>query len=397
VRVSVDRPDFGAEVTARRIASIERGWTVMRDPEVDAPFAEQDDILLVEDDLRHASEVAALLGEHASVVSCPSAEEALDVLPSRSWELIIAQVELPGMSGLEFIARIRKDRRKVACLMMSAEPSFEYAVGALRIGADDYVTTPCEPAELVAKVHTLIAATHRRRARSREIVLAIGAHPDDVEIGTGGILLSHVAMRHEVTILTLTGGEQGGTVLTRAAEAHRAAELLGARLVQTDLTDTSVSPGAQTIAAIKQIVDAIDPTTVYTHTISDVHQDHRNVHNASLVASRGVRRVYCYQSPSTTVDFRPTRFIAIDDRIDQKLELIAEYGSQAAIRHYLEPELLRSTSRYWSRFTTSRYVEPLEVVRESIPAADVPREARQLELSRETSQVPPKVSGPDAE
>jgi hypothetical protein len=84
------------------------------------------------------------------------------------------------------------------------------------------------------------------------------------------------------------------------------------------------------------------------------------------------------------VEFRPTRFIAIDDRIEQKLELIAEYGSQAAIRHYLEPELLRSTARYWGRFTTSRYVEPLEVVRESIPAVDVPREARELELSRES-------------
>jgi LmbE family N-acetylglucosaminyl deacetylase/CheY-like chemotaxis protein len=359
----------------------------MRDPEVDAPLAELDDILLIEDDPHYASEVAALLGEHASVVACTSAEEALDVVPSRRWELIIAEVELPGMSGLEFIARIREERRKVACLMMSEERSFEYAVEALRIGADDYVTMPCEPAELVAKVRTLIAATLRRRARGREVVLAIGAHPDDVEIGIGGILLSHVAKRHEVTILTLTGGEQGGTVLTRAAEAQRAAELLGARLVQTDLTDTNVSPGAQTIAAIKRIVDEMEPTTVYTHTVCDVHQDHRNVHNASLVASRGVPRVYCYQSPSTTVEFRPTRFIAIDDRIDQKLELIAAYGSQTAIRHYLEPELLRSTARYWSRFTTSRYVEPLEIVRESVAGADVPREARELELSREVIGV----------
>ena len=41
-------------------------------------------------------------------------------------------------------------------------------------------------------------------------MLAVGAHPDDVEIGIGGILLRHAAQGHSVTVLTLTGGEAGG-------------------------------------------------------------------------------------------------------------------------------------------------------------------------------------------
>jgi hypothetical protein len=47
------------------------------------------------------------------------------------------------------------------------------------------------------------------------------------------------------------------------------------------------------------------------------------------------------------------------------MDAIAAFGSQTAVRAYLDPELLRATARYWARFTTSRYVEPLEVIRES--------------------------------
>jgi LmbE family N-acetylglucosaminyl deacetylase len=104
---------------------------------------------------------------------------------------------------------------------------------------------------------------------------------------------------------------------------------------------------------------------VYTHTPRDVHQDHRNVHHATLVAARGISRVYCYQAPSTTVEFRPTRFVTIDEFIDRKLEAIRAYSTQTAIRAYLDEELLRATARYWARFSQARYVEPLEVVRES--------------------------------
>jgi LmbE family N-acetylglucosaminyl deacetylase len=166
-------------------------------------------------------------------------------------------------------------------------------------------------------------------------------------------------------VLTVTGGEQGGEIAERAAESEKAAEILGAQLFHTDLMDTSVSDGGDTIGTIKKVIDEIHPTTVYTHTPRDVHQDHRNVHHATLVAARGIPRIYCYQAPSTTVEFRPTRFVTIDEFVDRKLEAIRAYSSQTAIRGYLDEELTRATARYWGRFAQSRYVEPLEVVRES--------------------------------
>jgi LmbE family N-acetylglucosaminyl deacetylase len=108
----------------------------------------------------------------------------------------------------------------------------------------------------------------------------------------------------------------------------------------------------------------MQPTIVYTHSIHDVHQDHRNTHRAAMVAARRVGRVYCFQSPSATVDYRPTHFVTIDDHIGRKLKAIDTFGSQVGVRDYLEPELIASTARYWSRYCGGSHAEPFEVIRD---------------------------------
>ena len=109
----------------------------------------------------------------------------------------------------------------------------------------------------------------------------------------------------------------------------------------------------------------VEPTIVYTHSAHDRHQDHRAVHEATVVATRAVRTVACFQSPSSTVDFRPSRFVPIDGFTDAKLDLLACFRSQAGIRDYLEPELVLATARYWGRYGNATSVEPLEVIRET--------------------------------
>ncbi|HTZ23894.1 MAG TPA: hypothetical protein VMC83_07865, partial [Streptosporangiaceae bacterium] len=82
------------------------------------------------------------------------------------------------------------------------------------------------------------------------------------------------------------------------------------------------------------------------------------------VAAQDVGRVYCYQSPSATVDFRPTRFVSIDRQLDRKLRAIASFDSQVEMRTYLEPDLIQSIARSWSRFAEGRYAEAFEVIRD---------------------------------
>ncbi len=326
-------------------------------------------ILLVEDDEIGATLMVRVLEALGDVRWAKSAEEAAAVAGDGEWDLLISDIGLPGADGLELVRDIKRRQPHLATLILSSHSSFDHAVAALRAGADDYLTKPFDPAGLTEKARSLIAATRERRAAGREIVLAVGAHPDDVEIGIGGLLLRHVAQGHQVTVLTLTGGEAGGAVADRAAEARRAAELMSARLIHAALADTSLSEGGSTIGTILEVVEDIQPTIVYTHTVRDVHQDHRNAHSATLVAARGVQRVFCYQAPSTTVDFKPTRFISIDAFLERKLEVIRAYTSQVDTRDYLDEELLRATARYWARFAQARYVEPLEVVRDSDASA----------------------------
>ena len=96
-------------------------------------------------------------------------------------------------------------------------------------------------------------------------VLAIGAHPDDIELGCGGALLAHVAAGDRVTMLVVTGGENGPgddtQVTGRRAEQERAAAAIGARLVWGGLVDCQVVADS---AAIRRRLSAsaIDTRTV---------------------------------------------------------------------------------------------------------------------------------------
>ena len=98
--------------------------------------------------------------------------------------------------------------------MLSGHSSFDHAVAAIRAGADDYLTKPVDPSALLEKARALIGVTRERRAKGQEIVLAVGAHPDDVEIGVGGDPAAPRGAGPRVTMLTLTGGEQGGVART---------------------------------------------------------------------------------------------------------------------------------------------------------------------------------------
>ena len=322
-------------------------------------------ILLVEDDAIFAAVTAEVMRERALVRWTPTAEAALAAAGEKEWDLIITDIELPGMSGLELVMKIKAAQPHVATLILTGHRSFDNAVEAIRVGADDFLTKPVDRATLIEKIDELAALSARRRASSSATVLAIGAHPDDIEVGCGGTLLAHVAQNHDVTALVLTGGELGGVPADRAREAARAAELMGVRLVHVNLGDVNVGELDQTGNEIRRVIEEISPDTIYTHSVHDFNQDHRSVHEASIAVAPHVPRVFCYQSASSTVEFQPTRFVAVDEFMDRKLAVVRAYTSNVRQRRYLDAELLRATSRYWSRYGQTRFVEPFEVVREA--------------------------------
>jgi two-component system response regulator HydG len=331
-------------------------------------------ILVVDDDVVTGRFLVQLLGTRGGfdVSHTTDPAVALQRATSETWDLVLTDVEMPGMTGLELLQALRRASPDLNVAVLTSHASLDNAVSALRDRADEFLQKSMPPDDLLATVAALVAGGRAARLAARQAVLAIGAHPDDVEIGAAGALLVHRSLGHEVSILTLSRGARGGTENTRAGESEMAALALGATLFLENLQDTQIREGDPTISVISSVVQAVRPTVIYTHSVHDVHQDHRNVHQAAMVATRGIGRVYCFQSPSATVDFRPTRFVTIDDEVDGKLTAIKAFGSQTQVRAYLVPDLIKSTARYWSRYGDGLYAEAFEVIREAGTSAGQP-------------------------
>lgn len=317
-------------------------------------------VLVVDDDVDTARFHALVLrrgGHEVTVVHDPL--EALLRIGREPYDLLVSDIQMPAMTGLELTARLRETAPRLPAILVTAHGTVETAIGAVRTGAVDLVLKPAEPAALLETA----GAAMERAARRRERVLAVGAHPDDVEIGVAATLLAHRARGDEVTVLTMSRGATGGAEEVRADEAQRAARLLDATLLLADLDDTRIPEGNPTIALVEQAVAEHAVDIVYVHSRHDNHQDHRNVNAATMIAARRVGRVYGFRSPSATIDFRPTRFVSADGLMDRKMAVIAAYASQSG-RDYLDEELIRAQARHWGASAASRYAEPLEVIRE---------------------------------
>ncbi len=291
-------------------------------------------ILVVEDDPEAASFVIQVLGVRGNFDVTHTADPVAALLRASTepWDMVLTDVEMPGMTGIELLESLRQVAPDLPVAIMTAHASVPNAVGALRGRADEFLQKPLRPAQLTETVTRLVAKGRAERQLAREVVLAIGAHPDDVEIGAGGALAAYHQMGHQVAILTLSRGARGGPEQARAGESEQAAQALGAKLYLEDLEDTRISEGDPTIRIISRVIGEVQPTMIYTHSVHDVHQDHRNTHRAVMVAARQIGRVFCFQSPSATVDFRPTRFVRIDGQLDAKVRAIVAFGSQVALR-----------------------------------------------------------------
>jgi LmbE family N-acetylglucosaminyl deacetylase len=191
-------------------------------------------------------------------------------------------------------------------------------------------------------------------------VLAVGAHPDDIELGCGATLLAHHAAGDVVTMLVMTGGENGplgrDTVGSRHREQEQAARILGARLRWGGLLDCEVTANSATVGIIEQALRETDAELVYVHAPDDSHQDHRAVAAATLSAGRRLSRVMHYQSPST-LTFSPTVFVDVTAQLSGKLAALDAHASQVEQSAMVEPDAVVASARHWGAQARIGYAE----------------------------------------
>ena len=187
-------------------------------------------------------------------------------------------------------------------------------------------------------------------------VLAIGAHPDDIELGCGGTLAAHRAAGDAVTMLVVTGGQNGPGNADRRAEAEAAARNLDCLLSWGRLVDCAVTADAATIAVIEEAIRDTEADVVYVHAPDDSHQDHRAVTAATLSAARHSRRILHYRSPSTT-RFEPTVYVDISAHLDRKIDALSCHRSQVENSAMVDPEVVAASARHFGAQARVRFAE----------------------------------------
>jgi LmbE family N-acetylglucosaminyl deacetylase len=159
-------------------------------------------------------------------------------------------------------------------------------------------------------------------------IMAIGAHPDDIELGCGGLLLKAVRNGHNVYMYTLTRGSAAGDPEERTKELIQSSKIIGVDGLWIDnFEDTHLSNSHDLISHIEFIIRKTQPDIVITHSLNDTHHDHRAIAASTIEAGRNVPNIMAYEIPLTK-DFKPQIFYDISDVINEKVELLNLFKSQ---------------------------------------------------------------------
>jgi len=159
-------------------------------------------------------------------------------------------------------------------------------------------------------------------------ILAIGAHPDDIEYACGGTLLKHSEHGDSVYLLVMSDGEAGGDPRVRRREQEASARIMGAKHVfWGGEKDTQMLVTKEMIDRIEAVIAEVRPTLIFVHNPSDTHQDHRALTQATLAATRYVRNVLFCAGP-TSFNFDPCVFTDIEPVLEKKMDLLRAHASQ---------------------------------------------------------------------
>lgn len=121
-------------------------------------------ILVIDEEPAMVSTLACLLGaEGHAVESACDGREGLARAATEPFDLVILDVMLPGKSGFEVCRELRRRGRDCAILMLTARSQLIDRVVGLKLGADDYMTDPFDPPELLARVEALLRRVHRQK------------------------------------------------------------------------------------------------------------------------------------------------------------------------------------------------------------------------------------------
>lgn len=168
-------------------------------------------------------------------------------------------------------------------------------------------------------------------------ILAIGAHPDDIELGCGGTIAKHISLGDNVYVIILTRGEKGNHE-PNMIECINSMKELGvndSNIIFGDFPDGNLNNNFEVVNFIESHINQLKIDRVYTHYPFDRHQDHSNCSKSVSSAARKVPGLLLFEGPSTHVVFEPHYFVEISETdIEKKMNALKHYKSQMQKRTF---------------------------------------------------------------
>jgi len=199
---------------------------------------------------------------------------------------------------------------------------------------------------------------------SSRTILAVGAHPDDIELGCGGTLYKSVQAGTKVIALYMTRGGKMTETKLRMKESREAMRVLGVDEIHfEDFPDTEVPFSHEALYCLEGYAEKFQPQVILTHSINDTHQDHRQVAWLSMSAFRNIPKILSYETPRVMpAAFSPTFFVNISGCAQVKWEALKCHVSQSEKR-YLAYESMINLCSFRGSQAGVKEAEAFEVVR----------------------------------
>ena len=211
-------------------------------------------------------------------------------------------------------------------------------------------------------------------------VLAIGAHPDDIEFGCGGTLINHKKGGDKIFYLCMTDtesidatkGKVIHTIKQLKEETDCAANILGVdELHYLSFKDLKVPFSYESVSQLERVIKQCKADIIYTHWSGDSNQDHIATFKTTMAAARYVPNIYCYEQipipRHTDNPMRINSYVDITESFDDKIKAAECHKSQ--FKKYKEAgfdvtENLTTLAKFRGIQANCKYAEGFQVIKQ---------------------------------
>lgn len=220
-------------------------------------------------------------------------------------------------------------------------------------------------------------------------ILAVGAHPDDLEILCAGTLARYVAQGYDVIMAHASRGDKGHGEIphpevgeTRDREAEAAADVIGAESMSLGFLDGEIYVNEDSMRRVVDMIRVAKPDLIITHHPDDYHGDHKAVTklvlDASFIATvpyyvtselaHPVAPPIYFMDTLAAIDFTPTDYVDVTETLELKKEAMAQHESQITwLRDHHATDILdyiETIARFRGLQCGAQYAEGFQQMRE---------------------------------